>query len=133
MGQEEKTGLFHCQTWLGPEFTEAEKQWTSTRLVEEMGRRVGSVVADGRAYELVATVSAWAADPDGGWPAGYERGRVDFSLVLLDAAQAEVGEWVKDLPYMVPDDKRFCAFGEGCGEMTGRRFERGRLGWQRIE
>lgn len=130
---EEKTGEFRCQAWLGPEVTEAEKRWTSTRLLEEMGRRVGSVVEDGRAYELVATVSAWAPDLEGAWPPGYKRRRVDFTLVLVDPLQAEVGERVRDLPVAVPDDRRAVRLGEGYGEASGWVFERIRYGWQRVE
>lgn len=130
MGQEEKTGLFHCQTWLGPEASEAEKWAGSVGLVDQMARRVASVVADGRACELVATFPAWAPDLDGGWPPGYQRRRVDFTLVLLDAAAAEVGEWVREMPVSVPEEDIFHSLPVESGRLV---FQRGRFGWQRVE
>lgn len=129
-----KTGEFHCQAWLGPEALEAEKRATSVRLVDEMARCVASVVQDGRAYELVVRFPAWAPDPEGGWGPGYERRRVDFSLVLLDAVQAEVGEWVKKMPVAVPEEDYFhkLAVGSGC-LLTEFVFQRGLWGWVRVE
>jgi len=128
---EPKTGVFVLSIEIGPEATKAERDFKSFQLLNEMTHHIAPLVKDGRGYELSARiVGKW--EPSEIWPE-VERLRLNFSLVLLDPAAAEVGDWVKDLGREIPDDKWFISFGEGCGEMSGRRFQRGVPGWCRIE
>lgn len=131
MGQEPKTGGFHLQVALmAPDALDEEKASGRLRLLNKMMHQVAVILQDGRVYELRAQlIKELLGDQlsPGGWL------RLDFSLVLLEAEQAEVGEWVKDLPHAVPDHVTSYGFGDGCGELEGRCFERGRLGWKRVE
>jgi len=126
-----RTGVFELFVEIGPDATKAERDFKAFQLLNEMTWKIGSLVEDGRGYELRARiVGAW--EPSEIWPAA-ERLRLTFSLVLLDPSAAEVGEWTKGLNREVPDDAHFISFGEGYGKMSGWRFQRGELGWCRVE
>jgi len=128
---EPKTGVFELSVEVPPGATKMERDFKSFQLLNEMTCKTAQLVEDGRGYELRARIiGTW--EPSEIWPAA-ERMRLSFSLVLLDPSAVEVGEWTKSLNREVPDDAHFISFGEGYGEMSGWRFQRGELGWCRIE
>lgn len=131
MDQVEKTGEFHLQAMLPVRSSENVKWSAWARLLNRLIHHVAVILQDGRGYELGARFVELPADglAPGGWL------RVDFSLVLVDAVQAEVGEWVKDLiAYgLLCSRREVYTFGKGRGQLSGRKFAQGDLGWQRVE
>lgn len=132
MVAEPKTGVFDAWVKVGPAALDGERAKVCKRglLFKKVGSQVAVATEDNREYELVARIGKW--EPTG--RRSEEKLRVDFTLVLVDALEAEIGERVKDLPQRVPAGSWYrCALGSGFGEAAGRVFERGCLGWQRIE
>lgn len=120
-----KTGDFHLRlelpqsAELAPEERKAY-QWR--RLLDKMTSCVAAATEDGRAYDLRVKIGEW--EP---LDSGMQRRQVAFVLTLVRAADAEVNEWVTDLPMEVPDDLTMCRL------PAGELFNRGRFGWLRVE
>jgi hypothetical protein len=123
-----KTGDFHLRVEVGPDVSEDTKQYQWRLLLDKMTRLLANVSKDDRLYELQAKLCPWE-------PAEYgmERRRVDFTLVLVHLWEAEVGEWVKRLPYLVPDEVSAVRLHDDCGLASGWVFERSWFGWRRVE
>lgn len=131
MGQEAKTGRFvhHQQFRVGlpPE----TKEVIESKMLSEVGSRLAHIAQDGREYALTLRVGEWHEEESHQFGV-VEALRVEADLVLLRVMDAEVGEWVRDIGSPVGDGQR-AVFGEGYGELAGRVFERGDIGWRRVE
>lgn len=125
-----KTGEFHLRVQAGPEASEQEKRWMRGTLLRKLAERLEAISADNREYEVVVRVGRW--HPSGDEWVGEEL-ELAFTVALVDATAAEVGELVSRLPIRVPEDRLFIGLGGGFGEASGYLFERGQLGWKRIE
>lgn len=124
MGHEgQKTGGFHLQARLLPGLGEEARRLMWTWLLNQMMHCLAVILQDGRAYELRAQFEELPPEADGGL-------RVDFSLVLLNAVDAEEGEWVKGMPVAVPEEDYFHRLPVESGRLV---FQRGLFGWRRVE